>query len=134
MASHECAKCTYVAGAESVYYTPIQEKAARITAWDELLHSLGLRCLESKVVSLGYFVMPGWTNHIRMYLFECLQCEGLTVDYSHGFQLNLTCSHCKTQRSPQSSAYFKENGAEPPPTVWQQVRIIWKLRRDWKNS
>ena len=94
---NQCGKCTFVANPESIVVTSAQRESATWTR-KEVFKMLVRKLLwEDKVVSLGNFTMPGWAGHAVWYLFQCLECHELSIDYVHGYPYKLICKHCSVR-------------------------------------
>lgn len=48
---------------------------------------------------VGMFTMPGWTGHSAFYLFKCVECSWVSIDYPHGYTsqglIFLRCDNCR---------------------------------------
>lgn len=70
---------------EEKFYEPTVGQATR---WQKFLAKMGFS------VFLGYGIREGWKGELRFYLFNCLGCHQLRVDYPHGYNDHLNCPQC----------------------------------------
>ncbi|KKR02549.1 MAG: hypothetical protein UT29_C0001G0029 [Candidatus Yanofskybacteria bacterium GW2011_GWA1_39_13] len=71
----------------------------------------------------GIFTMPGWTGHSHFYLFKCVECGKVTVDYPHGYHgpyWYLRCDDCECTFDLSSSKFrsiYKDNNGFVPKFI-----------------
>ena len=94
---------------------------------------------------LGKFVMPKWTNHSDFYMFKCVGCNAVRVDYPHGYTsdgvnnglLYLRCNNCQFQVILYDKNIYQRLGMEAPPNFWKSVlfalKLRWKMRKSKKR-
>lgn len=123
----DCKECTFVQDKESllVFMVP-REKRDRATSEPEFV---------------GKFTMAKWTGHAAFYLFKCLECGKVIVDYAHGYTgpgyLYLTCGSCGDQKILDSRKYkaiYKMDGMSAPPSFLTRLKTIWMLRKSRKSA
>lgn len=138
-----CAKgCTYVGNRAFIHVTKQQQDAAQHTLGRILKAMFGLLNLESLIVPIGRFTLPQWTGCHVWYLFHCVACKEMSVDYLHGHDLYLTCQNdaCGTHWHVRGKLFYELAGMPPPPTpaqerkmrkeIMQRIRALPPPRRD----
>lgn len=88
-----CGKCTFVSERKFIIPTPRHVFRAELTTFRKCLIKLRLARDEDYLVFLGYYVLPGWTDHNAWYLFQCRHCGVMTKDYCSG-RARLVCRAC----------------------------------------
>lgn len=67
---------------------------------------------------IGKFTMPGWTGHSSFYLFKCIDCENVCVDYPHGYtswgSCYLTCAKCGSGPILKKKEYYERDSIVVP--------------------
>lgn len=115
--------CTYVADRAFIHPTPAQMAAAEHTLGRILRALVGLLDGESLFVPIGRFALPGWPGCNVWYLFQCAECEEMSVDYPRGSgYLSFTCQNaaCGTKWIVRGRAFYEAAGCLPPPTPAQE--------------
>lgn len=93
-----CGTCTYVAERDFIVVTSKQREAATIGLGKMLKSLAGLYDLEDSIVPLGSFSLPRWPGHAMFWLFQCLNCGRMVVDYVHGHSPYMACDGCEARR------------------------------------
>ena len=119
--THECSQCTFVLDTDfliAYFVTKVQRESAT-----------------KKPVFVGMFTMNNWAGHSGFYLFKCPHCDEVRIDYPHGYcdkgHLYIRCGRCdfRTVFYPgKNRDVYQREGVVPPPTFWQELRYILKLR------
>ena len=71
----------------------------------------------------GMFTMTGWSGHSHFYLFKCVECGKVTVDYPHGYHgpyWYLRCDGCEQTFDLKSSRFrsiYQDNNGFVPKFV-----------------
>lgn len=83
--THFCSQCIFLANFDLTSFPlAIQNMVEK--------GRLGLR----KIKFCGLFTMPGWSGHLEFFAFQCPSCNKIALDYPHGYEDQLNCSHCCT--------------------------------------
>jgi len=122
-----CTECTFVANRESIYVSPPQVEQCTPAPKEFLKTCLGLFNPEDKIIELGNFTFPKLPGHQMFYLFYCIDCEHVSVDYLHGNKGYLTCQNYKVNIQLRGARFFIKNGLESPPSFLQRVRILREI-------
>ena len=80
----ECQECTFVASKEDIFYSSKQEAKCLIGLSCLIGIKIGLLDRESKIIELGLFTPLGSPNHTMFYLFQCIYCGKVNVNYISG--------------------------------------------------
>lgn len=124
--THSCQECRFLSEREQL----VSEFCAdhllcdkvRISEEEMRLIINGELNFEDKTMNIGKFTFPGWVGHAPFYMFQCLFCSVINVDYVHGYTsdgninglLYLLCSNCKLQITIYSDRIYGENRVENP--------------------
>ena len=122
---HECSECRFVPDAGTllafVVTKEVRDRAAK------------------KPEFVGKFTMPNWVGHSGFYVFKCPECGEVCVDYPHGYCENgciyIRCDTCPFRIVFYPDRYrevYKREGVVAPPTVWEELRSLWKNRNKIK--
>lgn len=105
----ECKECTFVLDASTILSFHIPKEVR-----DKANH-------EPKFV--GKFTMSGCTGHSSFYLFKCIECGSVGVDYPHGYHgpyWYLRCGECDYTIDLNSSKYrsiYEDNDGFVPKFI-----------------
>ncbi len=123
--AHECPYCTFVANEESIF-----------TGWASKIKA------GRKPKLVGLFTLPNWTSHLHFYLFRCLVCRDVSVDYPHGYTsdgvrnglLYFSCPRCGSTNPLYEKKIYEASGMPTPPGFWGLIKQTWNLRKRLKEG
>jgi len=111
-----CTECSFVQDKETLFiYLVSRELKDKAT---------------KKPVFVGKFTMPGWVGHSGFYVFKCIKCGIVCVDFPHGYTdfglLFLRCDHCQErfvlELTKEKAVYEKESVHIPKPTRKERIK------------
>ena len=123
---HWCSDCTFVVDPSNLLLYFVSRK---------MRASAG-----KKPVFVGKFTMPDWVGHSGFYLFKCQDCGNVCIDYPHGYRDNgclyIKCYRCQLEVILTPGKYrevYQRENVVAPPTFWEEVKGLWKLRKQIKE-
>ena len=125
----ECRECSFVNDVETLFaFLVSREQKQQAT---------------SKPLFVGKFTMPGWSGHSGFYLFKCLECGDVNVDYPHGYCdfgcLFLSCKMCRERLvldpRKEGTVYKAEGVPIPLPSRKErEVELLKVVRKAQQES
>ncbi|OGN04773.1 MAG: hypothetical protein A2831_01890 [Candidatus Yanofskybacteria bacterium RIFCSPHIGHO2_01_FULL_44_17] len=70
--------------------------------------------------------MAGWRGHSFFYAFKCPDCDNVSIDYPHGYELYFRCAFCLKCVSIDDKKIYRDCGVEPPPGLLRSMCIFLK--------
>ena len=125
-----CGECAYIPCPSYIRPTEAQRRAVVETRPQAILRGLGFGSWEDSILELGHHTMHLWRGHAMFYLFLCPNCGAYAVDYLHGMTLYMSCDACDARIPLTQERFYEERGGEPPPSFFEQLKSLWRLRKE----
>ncbi|PJE50342.1 MAG: hypothetical protein COV29_04150 [Candidatus Yanofskybacteria bacterium CG10_big_fil_rev_8_21_14_0_10_36_16] len=132
--NHICDDCHLCIDKDDIAYNYISDEAleqACFSQFGKFLAKFSNRFICSKIVKIGLFSLPNWKGHAPFYVFDCLFCGNVNIDYAHGYTseglLYLSCNKCDSRVVLTIHKFYKENDCVPPPSFLESIKILFKL-------
>lgn len=125
-----CGECTFVPNVSFIRVTDEQRTRVAETLSQAVARLFGFGSWEDSILELGRYTMPRWVGHSMFYLFLCPNCGAYAVDYLHGMTLYMSCDACDAHIPLTQKRFYVERGGELPPSFFEQLRSLWRLRKE----